>query len=81
MTTIKGGQMDFKKVSQIIWMILAFLFIVVSFLRFKSENIYIDRMGTGENAAYIKVNKITGTIYGIDWSEEKNYEKWIKLNK
>lgn len=72
--------MDFKKVSQIIWMILAFLFIVVSFLRVQSESIYIDRLPSESNILFFKHNKITGAVYvwttGLD---QPRNGKWIKL--
>lgn len=55
--------MDFKKVSQIVWMILAALFIVVLFLQVYSGANQIFRWSDSSPYVFIKHNKITGRAY------------------
>jgi len=66
--------MEFKKVSQIIWMILAALFIAALFLRVYTEAIYIK----GYEKSCLKINKITGRVYGLDWGEG-GFRKWVRI--
>lgn len=57
--------MDFKKVTAVIWIILAFLFIAVLFLHVYSESIYIDKRDLSDSSIYWKINKLTGRIYYV----------------
>jgi hypothetical protein len=70
--------MDFKKMSQLIWMVLAFLFIVVLFLHVYSKSIYIDQYEGSNPDCYIKFNKLTNQIRV--YIPGKNY-KWVLIER
>lgn len=69
--------MGFKKVSQLIWMVLVFLFIAVLFLHVYSESIKIEKASGAP--AYIKFNKLTGKVYFIRMTKSRPVYKWRSI--
>ena len=66
--------MEFKKISHLIWMVLALLFIIVLFLHVYSEIIQIEKLPNAP--AYIKFNKLTGKIFFVRFTKDKPVHKW-----
>jgi len=67
--------MNFKKMSQLIWMLLAFFFIVVLFLHVYSESVYIVKLSS-DYAWYIKFNKLTNQIDYADFTGNSTNHNW-----
>jgi len=73
--------MNFKKFTQVVWMILAHLFIAVFFLRVYSDSIYIVK--APDSSIFYKHNKLTGAAYVINSSKagiaEEIRGKWVRI--
>lgn len=69
--------MDFKKVSQISWMVLAVLFIVALFRLASAEAHYVSPVGDS-GTAFIKINKRTGEAYILNPMVS---DKWAQASK
>ena len=68
--------MEFKKIAQVVWMILAAIFVLSILLLAYSESIFIYEKSTSQGTAFIKFNKITGRTYGIVPAKSG---KWIRV--
>lgn len=68
--------MTFKKVTQIIWILLATAFLVLLYLHTRGSNIEIYKSELHDTLTYLKIDKLTGSVelFGyastLGWSRE-----------
>ena len=73
--------MEFKKLSQIIWMALASIFLVLMFLWMWSNNLIIYKKEFSNGYRLIKVNKATGSICHRTVAWGKGMSDWYTPKK